>query len=164
MLVFFYDRFVGILAGFLLLTTAVVTHAQKIDRIIFLGPGMSSSLTNGAKSASVGGGAKLILHFGNGGWFSQFSGSLSTAHPQVAGATSYWSTRPTVSLGYKLNNGKSRWALFGGFAETRSKTGDFLPTAVGGVIVKIKGRWGVVTDISRNSTSWGTSTTLGYRF
>ena len=147
-----------------LATVPVAIHAQRVDKFVFSGSGMSSSSTNGAKSVSVIGGAKLVVHFGAGSWFSQFSYSASSVYPQVPGAERYWSMRPSVSLGYRFKAAKSRFSLFDGFGETRSKTGDFLPTAVGGVIVKIKGRWGVVTDLSRNSQSWGTSTTLGYRF
>lgn len=153
-----------ILVGFFLLSATVTAHTQKVDRVFFFGPGMSSSLTSNTKSVSACAGAKMIVHLGTGGWIAQFSGSAGRVYPQVPNATPYWTTRPTASLGYRLKNGKNRLSLWAGFAESRAKSGDFYPTAVGGVIIKIKGRWGVVTDVSRNSQSWGSTTTLGVRF
>jgi hypothetical protein len=148
----------------LLLILTSVTVAQQIDKIVYFGPGMSSSLANGAKSISAIGGGKLVFHLGAGGWFSQLSCSASFVEPQITGARAYWSMRPSVTLGYRFRGGRSRFSLFDGFAETRNKAGDFLPTAVGGAIVKIHGRWGLLADVSRNSQAWGTSTTLGYKF
>jgi len=145
-------------------TISTLVHAQQVDKIIFFGPGMSSSLTNDTKSVSAIVGAKLVFHFGTGGWFSQLSSSASFVRPQVSNASSYWSTRPTASLGFRFKEGKSRFALVGGFGEARNKTGDFLPTGIGTVIVKVKGRWSVVSEVSRNPQSWGATTTLGYRF
>ncbi len=141
-----------------------VIHAQKIDKFIFAGPGASSALSNGTKSVSGVVGAKLVFHFGNSRWFSQLSSSGSRVFPQTSTAKPYWSIRPSISLGYRFSQWDGRFSLNGGFGETRNKLGDFLPTTIGGVIVKIKGRWGMVTDVSRNSQSWGTSTTIGYRF
>lgn len=148
----------------LALLVSLSLNAQQVDKIVFFGAGASSSVTNTTKSVSGVAGAKLVFHLGAGGWFSQLSGSASLVAPQVMGAKTYWSTRPTVSLGYRFRNGKSRFSLFGGFGETRNKIGDFLPTAVAGGIVKLKRRWGVLTDVSHSSQSWATSTTLGYRF
>ncbi len=149
---------------FLTLLAPTMASAQQVDKILFFGPGFSSSLANGAKSVSAIGGAKLVIHLGTGGWFSQLSCSASFVEPQMTGAKSYWSMRPSVTLGYRFRSGKSRFSVFDGFGETRNKVGDFLPTAVGGVIVNLKGRWGDLTDVSRNAQSWGFSTTLGYRF
>jgi hypothetical protein len=148
----------------LFVALAGVAAAQQIDKIVYFGPGMSSSLANGAKSASAIGGGKLVFHLGTGGWFSQLSCSASYVMPQTTGAKNYWSMRPSVTLGYRFRRGKSRFSTYGGFGETRNRIGDFLPTAVGGVIVKLKGHWGFLADVSRNAQSWGSSTTLGYRF
>jgi hypothetical protein len=141
----------------------VAANAQKVDEIGFFGPGVSSSLANGTKSVCAIIGGKLFFHLGAGSWFSQLAYSASSVFPQAPKAKQYWSMRPMVSLGYRFRGGKSWLSLFGGFGESRNSVGDFLPTAVGGAIVKIKGRWGLVTDVSRNSQSWGASETLGYR-
>jgi hypothetical protein len=149
---------------FLTLLAPMVSSAQQVDKLIFFGPGMSSSLVNGAKSVSVIVGGKLVIHLGTGGWFSQLSCSASFVEPQGVNPKSYWSTRPSASLGYRFRGGKSRFSTYGAFGETRNRAGDFLPTAIGGVIVNIKGHWGFLVDISRNSQAWGTSATLGYKF
>jgi hypothetical protein len=152
--------------GMVLLVAMIsnAAQAQKIDKIVFAGPGMSSTLANGSKSASGCVGAKLVFHFGNSGWFSQLSTSGSRVFPQASGAKPYWSMRPSVSLGYRFPKWNGRLSVNGSFGETRNRSGDFLPTTIGGAIVRLKGRWGMVTDVSRNSQSWGTSTTIGYRF
>lgn len=156
----------NIIRNILLFLAAIlptVLKAQQVDKVVFWGPGMSSALVNGTKSAAAVGGGKLVFHLGTGGWFSQLALSASFVDP-ISKAKPYWSMRPAATLGYRFRGGRNRFAVFGGFGETRTRTGDFLPTAIAGTIIKLKGRWGLVNDVSRSSVSWGSSATLGYRF
>ena len=148
----------------LLLAATLPMAGQEVKKIFFFGSGVSSSLVNGTKSVSAIGGFKLSIRLSD-SWVVQPFCGISFVDPQAAGAKAWWSVQPGMMPGYRLRHGRSRFALLAGPVFSRNKAGDFLPSAIYGPSIRLKGKWVLLLTGTRSSQSWGiVSATFGRSF
>ena len=148
-----------IISAFLTFTA----HAQGVKAILFFGGGVTSLLSNGTKNIPIVAGGKLNFTVSK-NWFVQPFFGVSDIHLASLSQKPWWTVQAGMLGGRKFHYLHNRLSVLGGVSANRNKVGDFLPTAMVGPVIKINKHWAILSLASRNSQSWGASTTLGYVF